>query len=71
MLISSLAYPAKASSTLNELKRNIEKTVTDEEIKKEAKNVINNIVSELEDNVHELTSKVSDYFENKSSYEEE
>ena len=30
---------ASASTTLNELKRNIEDTLTDEEIKKEAKNI--------------------------------
>ena len=62
---------ALASETLSELKNNIEKTVTDEEIKKDAKNLISKIVSELEENLYELTSKVSNYFEHKSSDEEE
>ena len=45
--------------------------MTDEEIKKEAKNIISKIASELEENLHELTSTVSEYFNHKSSDEEE
>ena len=42
-----------------------------EGIPQEAKNIISKIVSELEENLHELTSTVSEYFNHKSSDEEE
>ena len=60
-----------ASKTFSELMSNIENTVTDEEIKNEAMSVIKKIGTEMEENIKNASSKVSDYFEiNKKSEEE-
>ena len=50
---------------------NIENTVTDEEIKNEAMSVIKKIGTEMEENIKNASSKVSDYFESNKNLEEE
>ena len=60
-----------ASKTLSELMSNIENTVTDDEIKNEAMSIIKKIGTEMEENVKNASSKISDYFESEKNLEEE
>ena len=49
----------------------VESTVTDEEIKKETKEVVSNINTELKNLLHETKNKFSEVFESGSVLEEE
>jgi len=56
---------------LDSLSKEFKISFTDEEIKNEAMSVIKKIGTEMEENIKNASSKVSDYFESNKNLEEE
>ena len=59
------------SELINNIIQTVESTVTDEEIKRETKEVVSNINVELKNLLHQTKSKFSEVFESDSITEEE